>query len=321
MRDKYSIDSKAFLVQLICRIPYMLLIAVAGAVLGSGLYLLIMVVNTRTTMYESETEYYINFADGVIEAKDWYNAFTWNDVLKTDYILGKMMETLGSDYDREETGEMLSAQMLSDIRYLTVFVRNTNPNKVNEVSKALKEALESFPSEEEIDEFESISQIENNGVKEIKNDYFTWRAALLGALVFLLFWLFDESVRFSVGSRFYTRTDVTKWLGVPTFGIRYKGNTLDDNQERQIVGHLAAVGYSMDRVVFLSVENNNNIYYEKLREKDGVVLLVPFGVDCKEITLDIIQNLSIQDINIIGVILTEVDRKWYKLYMGALSKL
>ena len=319
MRDKYSIDSKAFLVQLICRIPYLLLISVAGAVLGSGLYLLIMVVSTRTTMYENETEYYIDFAEGRLEAKDYYNAFTWNDVLQTDLILGKMMETLGSDFDREEVGAMISAQMLSDVRYLTVFIRSSEPKDISKISEALKGALEDFPKEK--DEFDRIYQIENNGVKEIETNYFTWRAALLGGIVLLLFALFVESVRFAVGSRFYTRTDVTKWLGIPAFGIRYKGNSLDDNQERQIISHLATLGYSMDRVVFLSVENNDNICYEELREKDGVVLLVPFGVDCKEITLDIIQNLNIQDINIIGVILTEVSRKWYKLYMGALSKL
>ena len=68
-----SIDSKALLVCLLYKLPYLLLMGVAGAVLGSGLYLLITVMTSEGIMYQAETEYYIEFAPGRIDGKDYYN--------------------------------------------------------------------------------------------------------------------------------------------------------------------------------------------------------------------------------------------------------
>ena len=84
-----GIDSKAYLLCFLRRIPYMLLIGLTGAIIGSGLYLLIAAINNRTTVYMQETEYYIDFAPGRIDAKDYYNAFTWNDVMGTDLIMDR----------------------------------------------------------------------------------------------------------------------------------------------------------------------------------------------------------------------------------------
>ena len=112
VREPYlreGIDSKAFLICLLRRIPYMLLIGLTGAIIGSGLYLLIMVISNRTPVYVQETEYYIDFADGRLEAKDYYNDFTWNDVMATDEILGRTMEELGTSYDRNEIKNMITA--------------------------------------------------------------------------------------------------------------------------------------------------------------------------------------------------------------------
>ena len=76
-----GIDSAAMLVTLITKLPVLLALAVAGAILGSGLHLIITFIQTREPVYVSETEYYIDFAEGRYEAKDYYNDFTWNDVL------------------------------------------------------------------------------------------------------------------------------------------------------------------------------------------------------------------------------------------------
>ncbi len=42
-----GIDSKAYLLCFLRRIPYMLLIGLTGAIIGSGLYLLIAAINNR----------------------------------------------------------------------------------------------------------------------------------------------------------------------------------------------------------------------------------------------------------------------------------
>ena len=55
-----KVDSKAFLINLLYRLPYMMLIGVAGAVLGSGLNLImVLMTELKNPEFIAETEYYI----------------------------------------------------------------------------------------------------------------------------------------------------------------------------------------------------------------------------------------------------------------------
>ena len=214
-----GIDSKAFLICFLKRIPYMLLIGLTGAIIGSGLYLLIAAVNNRTPVYYQETEYYIEFAPGRIEAKDYYNAFTWNDVMKTRLILNKTMEQLGSSYSQESVKEMITADILSDVRYLTITVKGTDASLVEAVSNATEKSLEEFARDKA--EFDSITQIEDNGTELLQQPLFTWRAAFLGFLIAFLLAFFRFCIHFGLNETFYTREQIRKELGIPVLGLCY----------------------------------------------------------------------------------------------------
>ncbi len=73
--------------------------------------------------------------------RDYYNAFTWNDVMGTDLIMDTMLEVLGDTYSRESVKEMITADILSDVRYLTITVQGEDEKKVEAVSSAVQEAL------------------------------------------------------------------------------------------------------------------------------------------------------------------------------------
>lgn len=214
-----GVDSKAFCINLLYRLPYIVLLGVAGVVLGSGLYLLIAWFDARETVYQAETEYYINFAEGRLEAKDHYNDFTWNDVMATDLILGRSMELLGEEYQRAEVKEMITADILSDVRYLTITVTGDEPKKVEAVSEATKSSLEIFGATKE--EFDSIEQIEDNGVVLQEVPYFTWRAAALGFLIAIGISFLWFMVKLIIGDAPYTKTDVMKMFSVLPLGILY----------------------------------------------------------------------------------------------------
>ena len=132
-----GVDSRAMLTVFLTKLPKLFLVAVAGAVLGSGLYLLIALNASRNACYVSETEYYIEFDEERYKARDYYNAFTWNDAVKGDEILGRAMEFLGAGYDRDQVGTMITAAILSDVRYLTITVRGEDAAEVDAVRDAL----------------------------------------------------------------------------------------------------------------------------------------------------------------------------------------
>lgn len=54
------------------------------------------------------------------------------------------MELLGSSYDRDDVETMITAAILSDVRYLTVTVRGQEAAQVDAVKEALGTALEEF---------------------------------------------------------------------------------------------------------------------------------------------------------------------------------
>ena len=344
-----SIDSKALLVCLLYKLPYLLLMGVAGAVLGSGLYLLITVMTSEGRMYQAETEYYIEFAPGRIDGKDYYNDFTWNDVMASDWILGNTMEILGSNYQRDVIGRMITADILSDVRYLTITVKGLDAEVVGEVSEITKYSLETLVSRiEKITEIDSIVQIENNGVVQIEEPLFTWRAAFLGAVCGVLLGMFGIVASFCMGSTYYTKHSILQSLNIPVFGLLYRnGNDAKGTQEialqlalqyhiekmcgkQMIIADVVAGDYAQKcREIVMSLGDRDSVKielqaqrkeiltkqdYDNIRQSDGVILAIPFGNPCREAVIEKINQLKNQDCKILGAILVDVDRTWMKLY-------
>lgn len=340
-----GIDSKALLVCFLQKLPYLLLVGVAGAVLGSGLYLLIAVMTSQGTKYQAETEYYIDFAEGRLEAKDYYNDFTWNDVMATDLILGNTMESLGASYDRAAVKEMITADILSDVRYLTITVEGSDEAAVEAVSNATKISLEQFGSR--MEEFDSIEQIENNGVEQEKKKLFTWRAAFLGALAGIFAASFCLVSKFCLGSSFYTKHAISQCFSIPVFGLFYaKQNQKQGAQEMAL--QLALQHRMKDckgQVVLLDVcqgdyakkcrEELQTLYtkeqlgsdfivqgcfvqgmqdFDRMREAEGVILVIPFAKPCREAVMEKLDELQNQECRVLGAVLADVDKKWMKRY-------
>lgn len=342
---KEGIDSKAYLLCFLRRIPYMLLIGLTGAIIGSGLYLLIAAINNRTPVYMQETEYYIDFAPGRIEGKDYYNAFTWNDVMGTDLIMDTMMDVLGDAYSRESVKEMITADILSDVRYLTITVEGIDEKKVEIVSNAAQEALTALGSREDL--FDSITLIEDNGVKLAPRPYFTWRAAFLGFLIAVCVEIFRFSIRFGVGDTFYTKKQIRQRLNIPVIGLWYQTDNHHDGEE-ELQTSLAVQSLMNQDVIFADVINGNYAeqFYEKYisifspqansslqiisypitKQEDydkletaNVILVIPFGLPCANQAEDIVCELQRRNCHIAGAVLTNCSHRWVKAYYNKFS--
>lgn len=303
-------DSKSCLVTLFLKIPQMLIFAVAGALLGSGLYLLITTLENRVPKYSSETEYYIDFAEGRLEAKDYYNGFTWNDVLHNDEILGKMMESFSPEYQREEIGNMITGEILSDVRYLIVTIKGTDPELVELVSQQIKKTLEQFAIQK--DEFDQIYQVEDLGVKQIIPPKFTKRAILLGAVIGFFIAFLYNLIAFCVGDRFYTKTDVIEKCHIPCLGMQTKKGNRKLDEEYQ--SNLEYVKRKHQDISVIKLEEINSECYEKIRNSEGVVIEVPFARTNVRQTCAVLQTLNIQDCKVLGIVITQADDTWLKLY-------
>lgn len=334
---RQGIDSKALFVTLIRGLPQFLLLAAAGAVFGSSLHLFITLYQSGKALFQAETEYYIDFADGRLEAKDYYNDYTWNDVIATDLILGRMMAELGADYDRAEVKQMLDADILSDVRYLTITVKGRDADKVSDVSAAFEHAITEFAAGK--DEFDAIDKIEDNGILREQPVWFAWRTALLGTVVFLGIGVFWTLLAFMVGDRFYTKTDVMKYLELTAIGLLYKsGNEQAGIQERRLTEGLKGLLEQYQKIYLLDAADGRDaeLFKKKLAQldtdidssallpceqystgEDAVLLvIIPFGEVYREKITDEINNAVMHGGTIAGAVLTECDKSWVGMYYG-----
>ena len=348
--DKIScegIDSKALLVCLIQYIPKLILFALAGAVLGSGLNLIIVsVTELRNLEFVAETKYYIDFAEGRYEARDYYNDFTWNDVVSNDEILGRAMPEInknsGKEQDRAKISEMITADILSDVRYLTITVKDQNEDLVLVVSSALQKALEEFSVIK--DEFDSIYKVKDSGIQKEEVHFFTWRAAFLGAMLVAFIALFVKMFKFSIGDVFYTKADIVKYLGIDAYGLLYKKeNNADGIHEKMLVACINKALLELDdsdiktiglldvsgscyesfinEIKNIDRENNFINKFELISENNttktkNVIVLIPFGKQCRELASDMIACMQQLNYNVLGAILVDTDKSWAKLYYG-----
>lgn len=341
-----GIDSKAMLTIYITKLPVLILLAAAGAILCSGLNLLIALTDMKEPVYVSVTKYYIEFSEGRYEARDYYNAFTWNDAIGNDEILGRAMERMGSGYDRSHVRDMITAEILSDVRYLTITVRGQNPSEVEVVKNAIGTALEEFGTFKK--EFESIYKIEDLEIVREEKQYFTGRASFLGAVLFAGAGIFVIALTGSAGSVFYTKNDIIKILEVPVCGLTFakqKGNRRDkeaagfikrqhgmlrDNMNlllgkyKKIVLMDASGGQYAE--LFLQYVKENHIIdvsgievcdsgsASEITENTMIIAVIPFGKSYREKITDEINCAKLHGGKIAAAVLVNADRIWMKIY-------
>ncbi|MDE7322983.1 MAG: hypothetical protein K2N73_09730 [Lachnospiraceae bacterium] len=338
-----GIDSKAVFATYLTRLPVLILLAVAGAVLGSGLHLLIALAAARDPVYVSETEYYISFAEG--RYADYYNDFTWNDVIGMDTILGRAMELLGTGYDKNQVKSMITADILSDVRFLTITVRGQEPEAVEAVKNAIGTALEEYGNFE--DAFSAIDKVDDLEIIQEKIHYFGWRAAFLGAVVFAGIGIFAIALRVSIGSVFYTKCDVMKILGVPICGLTFAGNNrkkADDifitRQQRMLSENLKMLSEKYDNLMLMDASDGKEAeaFLQDIREcgltesvelgmlntdcagehihGTAIIAVIPFGKSYREKIADEINYARLQGGEIVAAVLIKADRIWSKIYYG-----
>ena len=183
---KEGIDVNLILLLYRKKVWISLLWALAGGLLAGGLYFIVHVLYAPAREYEAVSKLYLTFAaDDDGEAYQYYNGYTWNDLMKTEPILDKVMEGLPEGTDREWIKDTIAADILSDIRLLTITVRTHDGAEAGRIIRAAEDALVRFG--QEMVEFEKIEVIEHGQAALVVVENETFRAVAAGLVVgFLL---------------------------------------------------------------------------------------------------------------------------------------
>lgn len=268
--EKEGLDFRFFLLRLLNSIWIVFVAALAGAAICAGGYMLVKCINPAMKEYSRETKYYIDFAeDSTGIGYGYYNDYTWNDLMKSDDILNYTMSLLPEDISKETVENAVVADIISDVRLLTITVTTSDADVTNSIADATAKSLVHFP--EDIKEIDGIRVIRDEEVEEIIVGDLTKNFGVFGLVFGAVVSLFGLCLVYCMDSAVYLPKDIEKRFHIPVLGVMYKaGNEKEDAADNR-EEFLANAGYLLKgkrKIALLWLGNNSKIKtFEQTEDK------------------------------------------------------
>lgn len=214
-----GMDLKRLMLYLQRRIWLAVVLAILGATCGGVIYQVARSMKMPVE-YEAVSKLYISFGhDESGEVYQYYNGYTWNDLLDTDPIMDLVMKGLPG-YEREQVSEATTAEILSDIRLLTVTVRGENEKFVREIKNAVEAGLREYARDDE--ELEQIKVIRSGVPERVYWDDRTTSACVTGAVILGVLALLGILFGYALDEAVYVQEDIEKRYPYKALGILTK---------------------------------------------------------------------------------------------------
>ena len=307
-------------------------ITLAGALLGGGIYLMVRTIS-MPVQYQSRSQFYIQYIyDPIRRVEEYYNGYTWNDLLHSDPIIEQVVIALKAEPSNEkrlnaslssdeELSELLRAnsfkgEILSDRRLLTITFTTDFRPKTAAIQEAMETGLLIYADRQR--EIVSMELIRSTEPQLVIWDNHLHRAIIGGGVLFLLFALFGWWFYYILDDSLYVVADAEKRYPYPVIGILVKGETIaaEAFNFAETKENLAYLLKDKQNPIYLSVEKWPYPDGYDLRGADGVILEIPFGCRNGKKTDRCVSFLRNQDVVILGLIITEADERFLRWYYG-----
>lgn len=304
---KQGIDLKRLFLVLGKKLWLILAGIVVGAVIGGGTYKVVTSIIDGEPEYRASADYYITFFES---GPDYYNAYTWDGILRDDPIVDYALTLLPGEITKEMVKDAVSGEMLGDYRILTVHVNAETKEKADLIAKAYQESLWNFGQEMELlDKVEVWSQDE--AVPFEKNNK-TMNAAFLGALIVVVLVVFGLLFYYVLEDAVYVERDAEERFGLPVYGMVTRQN---DELQKQILGDNLRFAFGETEVETWNGEVVPTADdYQRLRNVENLLVNILWGRNnCRQIER-VLRQLELQNVKVKGLVITEADDKFVKAY-------
>ena len=314
-----GIDMRKLFVRFVRLIRIPILAVLFGALVGAGIYEITYLCNNGL-LYQGQSKIYLDFSPNAGEDTyhQYYNGYTWNDLITTDPILDKTMTNLeeaGVDVAREEVAASTEAKILSDVRLLTIYITNRDATLCEQIQKATEQALETYGAERDV--FTSIYAIKSEQPIRLMADYRIKQAILLGAVLVGLTAVFGLLGYLILDDRLFVPSDLLGNMEAPFLGLEIVGESVPGSFTRDLQANLeyfCGDGYAVISVEDMMCEKTSPVDYGKLRDASCVLVRAGFGKTSLRSLQYALQQLSLQGCHKIGVVLADADEKWLRQY-------
>ena len=301
-----------------------LVAAVAGAVAGGVIYMIAHMVPESEREYQAVSKIYLDFAaDETGEVYQAYNGYTWNDLMVTDPILDLTMGYLPEDYTREEAAAATEAEILSDIRLLTITITAHDADRCNTIMQATGKAL--VTRGDIAKEFKNIEVIQTTEAELVTADDRTVQAVLMGIVIVTALTLFGMLFYYMLDDRILLAGDLKIVTDASFVGYTGAGESLnreyDDNLAylRERMGEISVLSITQGAMRERDAERNTTVTQEKWKElcaAGGVVVMVEYGKVHAAYLAYMMEQLKLRECRVVGIAITGADKKFLDRYYG-----
>lgn len=211
-----------------------LVAAVLGAMLGAAVYASASVVPESERQYRAMSKVYLDFeVDETGEVYQQYNGYTWNDLMATDPILNVTMAYLPADYTREEVMAATKAEILSDVRLLTITITTHDRDRCNEILQATGRSL--TERGDTAKEFKQISVIQTTKAEPVIADSRMKQAVLVGIVGAVVLTLLGMMFYYVLDDRIFVANDLKQVTDVSFIGYAGAGTRLAEEYKENLM--------------------------------------------------------------------------------------
>lgn len=318
MKDRCYVDEgmdlKKYMLCLLGKLPLVLGAVIGSAVLGAIVYTAVRTVPESEREYTAYAKVYLDFAaDETGEVYQAYNGYTWNDLMAADPIMELTLQNLPPEFTREEAEAAIKAEILSDIRLLTITVTTNREERTDAILGAAVQALETYGGQAK--EFLEIHAIQKTEARLVVADGRMAQAVFLGAFLGLCISLLGFSLYYVMDDRILVVGDVRKVTDLSFLGYVSGGEGLRQDYEK----NMAYLREKLGDVQICELGRDRSFSEEELREMrktEGVVLSLPFGAVRGTFVSYVIEQLKTQDCVLCGVAIRDADGRFLRKYYG-----
>lgn len=300
----------------------------AGIALVSGCHFYARTAARGGRTYQTESVFYIDFAeDAQGETYDYYNYFTWGEVIHTDFFLDSVYEKMAGRLSREEITSYITATVDSDVRYLYVRCDTHSPELSVELASILEEILPKFADIRK--EIRSIETAKAGTVARDSSKLRMGNACFLGACLGLGTSLLGILLSLILDTAVYLPSTVEKRYHVTCLGApflpEFTPNWKYVLKDAAAVAMVCVDGDIREEEIIVPEDGQKQIIIcqnpvtrpeelDRIRECEGVLLVLRAGRRNDKAFERLLEQLGRQDIRVTGVVLASADEKLLSAY-------
>lgn len=336
-----GMDCKKYFLLFLGKVWLAALAALLGGVLGGGVYLFFHVAVNNNREYQAESKIYLTFApDESGEIYQAYNGYTWNDLMATEPILNTTMAFLPENYTKEEVVAATRAEILSDLRLLTITITTSNPERTAEILKATNLSLVELGKQAK--EFNDIEIYRETEPQLVTMTPRLLQAVLVGLALALASALLAMALFYVLDDKIYVPGDLKSVTELPFVGFCFreesgerkrqsgepektagggKEKRLSDSLQADLERNRAHLTGRIGTLTTFELEKHQTVteeMYDELRKAEGILLSVPYNKMDRTTLGYRIGQFSIQECRLAGIVIRDADMRLLRWYYNHL---